>query len=140
MRRRCACVTQDRSTSGVRTNRGRLERVLPWCSWGLVAPRRSSYLSARRIHPPATDEIGHGGGDAIGLLDDQEVSGARDIDDLHPLAHLIPKGMSITWQGGYVIEPLDYQERSVAARLPFVLLYASASCQVSDMDLRPALH
>ena len=105
-----------------------------------MAPRRSSCPSARRIHSPATDEIGHGGSDAIGLLNDQEVSGARDVDDLHPLAHLIPKGMSVPWWGGDVIETLDHQERSAAARPPFVLLYASAGRQVSDMDLRPALH
>jgi hypothetical protein len=92
-----------------------------------------------RIHPPATDEIGHGGNDAIGLLNDHEMPGARDIDDLHPLAQLIPKCMSVAGRGGYVIETLDHQHRSVAARPPFVLLYASAGRQVRDMDLRPAL-
>jgi hypothetical protein len=61
-----------------------------------------------RIHPPATDEIGHGGNDAIGLLNDHEVPGARDIDDLHPLAQLIPKCMSVTRRGGSVIETLDH--------------------------------
>ena|SRR5476649_212612 len=132
-------MAQDRSTSGVRTNMDRLERVLPWYSWDLVAPRHSSHLSARRIHPPATDEIDHGGDDAIGLLNDHEVSGTRDVDDLHPLAQLIPKGMSVARRGGYVIETLDHQERSVAARPPFVPLYASAGRQVRDEDLRPAL-
>ena len=47
--------------------------------------------------------------------------------------------MSVPWWGGDVIETLDHQERSAAARPPFVLLYASAGRQVSDMDLRPAL-
>jgi hypothetical protein len=38
-----------------------------------------------RIHPPAADEIVHGDSDGIGLLDDQEMPGPRDIEDLHPL-------------------------------------------------------
>jgi hypothetical protein len=35
--------------------------------------------------PSAADEIGHGGSDRIGLLDDHEMPGAKDIDDLHSL-------------------------------------------------------
>jgi hypothetical protein len=91
------------------------------------------------IRPPATDEIGHSGNDAIGLLDDHEMTGARDIDDLHPLAQLIPEGVSVTRRGGYVIETLDHQHRSVAARPPFVPPYAPAGREVRDKDLRPAL-
>ena len=72
------------------------------------------------------DEIGHGRSDAIGLLDEREVSGVRDIDDLHPLAQLIPKGMSVAGRGGDIVETLDHQERSAAARPPFVPRYAPA--------------
>ena len=61
-----------------------------------------------RIHPPAADEIGHGGNDAIGLLNDHEMPGARDIDDLHSLAQLISKRVSISGRRGYVIETLDH--------------------------------
>jgi len=43
-----------------------------------------------RIHLLAADEVGHGGNDAIRLLDDHEMPGVRDIDDLHALAQLIP--------------------------------------------------
>ena len=93
-----------------------------------------------RSHPCTADEISHGGKDAIRLLDDHEMTGARDIDNLHSLAQLIPQCMSVTRRGGYVIEALDHQERRVAARPPFVPLYASAGRQVRDMDLRPALH
>ena len=65
--------------------------------------------------------------------------GARDIDDLHPCAQLIPECVAVTRRGNYVIETLDHEERSMAARPPFVPLYASAGRQVRDMDLRPAL-
>ncbi len=68
------------------------------------------------------------------------MAGARDVDDLHPLAQLIAECMSVTRRGGYVIETLDHQKRSVAGRPPFVALYARAGRQVRDMDLRPALH
>ena len=61
-----------------------------------------------RTHPPAADEIGHGGNDAIGLLNDHEMPGARDIDDLHPLAQLIPECVAVTRRGSYVIETLDH--------------------------------
>jgi hypothetical protein len=91
-------------------------------------------------HPCTADEISHSGNDAIGLLNDHEMTGARDIDNLHSLAQLIPQCVSVTRRGGDVIETLDHQERSVATRPPFVPLYASARRQVRDMDLRPALH
>ena len=56
------------------------------------------------------------------------------------LAHLDPEGRAVPRRGGDVIDTLDHQERSAAARPPFALLvYASAGRQVSDMDLRPAL-
>src|SRR5271156_4715169 len=91
-----------------------------------------------RRHPPAADEIGHGGDDAIGLLDDQEVPGARDIDDLHPRAQLIAEGVAVARRGDDVIETLDRQERSsVAARPPFLQPYAPAGREVRDHDLRP---
>ena len=61
-----------------------------------------------RTHPPAADEIGHGGNDAIGLLNDNEMPGARDIDDLHPLAQLILECMSVAGRGDYVVETLDH--------------------------------
>jgi hypothetical protein len=61
-----------------------------------------------RIHPPAADEIGHGGNDAIGLLNDHEMPGARDIDDLHPCAQLIPECVAVARRGDYVIETLDH--------------------------------
>jgi hypothetical protein len=61
-----------------------------------------------RIHPPATDEIGHGGNDAIGLLNEREMPGARDIDDLHPLAQLILECMSVAGRSDYVVETLDH--------------------------------
>jgi hypothetical protein len=57
---------------------------------------------------PATDEIGHGGNDAIGLLNDHEMPSARDIDDLHPLAKLILECMSVAGRGDYVVETLDH--------------------------------
>jgi hypothetical protein len=61
-----------------------------------------------RIHPPAADEIGHGGSNAIGLLNDHEMPGARDIDDLHPRTQLISECVSVTRRGGNVIETLDH--------------------------------
>jgi hypothetical protein len=60
-----------------------------------------------RIHSPATDKIAHSGNDGIGLLNEHEMRGARDIDDLHSLAQLIPECMSVTRRGDYVIETLD---------------------------------
>jgi len=72
-----------------------------WC------PGAEFLRSLVRIHPLATDEIGHGGNDAIRLLNDHEMPGARDIDDLHPLAELILKCMSVTGRGDYVVETLD---------------------------------
>jgi hypothetical protein len=61
-----------------------------------------------RIHPPAADEIVHGSSDGSRLLDDHEMPGARDIDDLHSLAQLISKRVSIGGRRGYVIETLDH--------------------------------
>jgi hypothetical protein len=61
-----------------------------------------------RTHPPAADEISHRGNDAIGLLNDHEVPGARDVDDLHPLAQLILECMSVAGRGDYVVETLDH--------------------------------
>jgi len=61
-----------------------------------------------RIHPPAADEIGHGGNDAIGLLNDHEMPGARNIDDLHSCAQLIPECVAVTRRRSYVIETLDH--------------------------------
>ena len=109
----------------------------------ILSLRSPSSVSCRirslAVGSPATDKIGHGGNDAVGLLDDHEVPGARDIDDLHPVAQLIPKGVSVARRCGYVIETLDHQERSAAARPPFVLPYASTGRQVRDVDMRPAL-
>ena len=51
----------------------------------VVVCHASLLPSVVRIHPPAADEIGHGGSDRIRLLNDHEMPGARDIDDLHPL-------------------------------------------------------
>jgi len=36
----------------------------------------------------------------IGLLNDCEMPGASDIDDLHPLAQLIPECVSVSRRGG----------------------------------------
>ena len=58
--------------------------------------------------PCTADEFGHRGSDRIGLLNDHEMPGARDIDDLHSLAHLISKRVSISGRRGYVIETLDH--------------------------------
>jgi hypothetical protein len=44
--------------------------------------------SVVRIHPPAADEIGHGGSDRIRLLNDHEMPGARDIHDFLPRCFL----------------------------------------------------
>ena len=96
--------------------------------------------STVRSHPPAADEIRHGGCDGIRLLDDHEMPSARDIDDLHALPQLIPQRVSVGGRGGNVIETLDHQERRATARPPFIELYASAGRQVRDMDLRPALY
>ena len=93
-----------------------------------------------RVHPRIADEISHSGNDAFELLNEHEMPSVRDIHDLHSLAQLIPECVSVTGRGGDVIKTLDHQERRVAARPPFVPLYASAGRQVRDMDLRPALH
>ena len=61
-----------------------------------------------RIHPPAADEIGHSGNHGVGLLNDHEMPGTRDVDDLHPLAQLTPECVSVTRRGDYVIETLDH--------------------------------
>jgi len=51
----------------------------------VVVCHASLLRSVVRIHPPAADEIVHGSSDGIRLLDDHEMPGARDIDDLHSL-------------------------------------------------------
>ena len=58
--------------------------------------------------PCTADEFGHGGSDGIRLLNDHEMPGARDIDDLHPLAQLLAQRMPIPRRGDYVIETLDH--------------------------------
>ena len=72
-----------------------------------IFPKPNNLRSLMRIHPPTADEIGHGGNDAIGLLNDHEMPGARDIDDLHPCAQLIPECVAVARRGDYVIETLD---------------------------------
>src|SRR5262249_37810917 len=51
----------------------------------VVVGHVSLLRSGVRIHPPAADESVHGGSDRSRLLDDHEMPGARDIDDLHSL-------------------------------------------------------
>src|SRR5215472_13417372 len=74
-----------------------------------VVCHASLLRSVVRIHPPAADEIVHGSSDGIRLLDDHEMPGARDIDDLHSLTQLIPLRVSVGGRGGYVIETLNHQ-------------------------------
>ena len=105
----------------------------------VVVCHASLLPSVVRIHPPAADEIGHGGSDRIRLLNDQEMPGARDIDDLHPLTQLIPQRVSVGGRGDDVIETLNHQERGVAAGPPFVPWHSLAGRQVRNVNLRRAL-
>src|SRR5262249_43657126 len=99
----------------------------------------AAYALHGRQASALADEIGHGGSDGIGLLDDHEMPGARDIDDLHPLAQLLAQRVSVGGRGDDVIETLDHQERSVAASPPFVPWHSLAGRQVCNVNLRPAL-
>ena len=92
-----------------------------------------------RIHTCTADEFGHGGSDWIRLLDDHEMPGARDINNLHSLAQLIPQRVSVGGRGDDVIETLNHQERGVAAGPPFVPWHSLAGRQVRNVNLRPAL-
>src|SRR5262249_60555291 len=92
-----------------------------------------------RIQPRTADEFGHGGSDRIRLLDDHEMPGARDIDNLHSLAQLIPQRVYVSGRGDDVIETLNHQERGVAAGPPFVPWHSLAGRQVRNVNLRPAL-
>ena len=65
--------------------------------------------------------------------------GARDIDNLHSLAQLIPQRVSVSGRGDDVIETLNHQERGVAAGPPFVPWHSLAGRQVRNVNLRPAL-
>ena len=60
--------------------------------------------SVVRIDPPVADEIVHSGSDGFGLLNDHEMPGVRDIDDVHPLAQLLAQCMAIPRRGDDVIK------------------------------------
>jgi len=95
--------------------------------------------SVVRIHPSAADEFGHGSSDGSRLLEDHEMPGARDIDDLHSLTYLLAERVSVGGRGDDVIETLNHQEWSVAAGPPFVPWHSLAGRQVRNVNLRPAL-
>jgi peptide/nickel transport system substrate-binding protein len=56
----------------------------------------------------SADKLGDGAGNAFGLLQQQKVSGARQVDEPNALAQLLAERMAVAWGSDCIIEPLDH--------------------------------
>ena len=56
----------------------------------------------------SADKLGDGAGNGFGLLQQQKVSGARQVDEPNALAQLLAERMAVAWRSDCIIEPLDH--------------------------------
>jgi len=85
------------------------------------------------------DTDSHSRSDAIGLLNDHEMPGARDIDDLHPLAQLLAQRMPIPRRRRFIIEPLDHEKGGSTGAPPIFERHVPTGREMRDKDRGPAL-
>ena len=85
----------------------------------------------------SADKLGDGVRHGLRLLQQQKVSGTRQVDNPDALAELLPERVAITRRSRCIIEPLDHEKRGCSGAPPLFERHTAAGREVGEKHRRP---
>jgi hypothetical protein len=85
----------------------------------------------------SADKLGDGARNGFGLLQQQKVSCARQVDNPDALAELLAQRVAIARRSRCIIEPLDHKKRGRSGAPPLFERHTAAGREVGEKHRRP---
>src|SRR5215472_15509788 len=86
----------------------------------------------------SADKLGNGAGNGFGLLQQKKVSRTRQVDNPDALAKLLAERVAIARRSGFIIKPLDHEERGRSGTPPIFERHPPDGREMRDKHSGPA--